>query len=127
MPRTDEGAWRDFTEQEMRDLMASTMRTMAVWLAERPDLPTVYSWELSSGTATANIGFLSYRWTEEKAESLLQAYADALGTQLHRVEVSEYDGHPALVLNGLIPLDAPHPNQHHVEIEMYYVIEVDED
>lgn len=127
MPKTEAGTWRDFTEQERRDLMAASLRTMTAWLAEHPDLPTVNSWEISSGTATSNIGFFSYRWTEEKAEDLLQRYADALGTQLHRVEVSEYDGYPALVLNGLVPLDVPHPNQRHVQIEMYYVIDRGDD
>jgi hypothetical protein len=127
MPKTEAGTWREFTEQEKRDLMAATFRTMTAWLADHPDLPTVDTWEITSGTATAHLGRNSLRWTQERAEALLETYAAALGTHVRHIEVSEHDGHPALLIEALVPLDQPHPSQRHVEIEIFYLIEKDED
>ena len=126
MPKTENGKWREWTEQGLRGLMFSCLRTMTAWLQDHPDLPTVDTWEIGSGIATADLGRRYPRLPREKAEAMLESYAAALDSTVQHYAVSEHDGQPALVLEARLPLDAPHPNQRNVGIEMYFVIEEDE-
>lgn len=117
--------WSEPTEEEYRAVQLAALRTLTAWLASR-ELPQV-AWEVTAGLATVNLGNSRFHWDATTAGAVLEAYAADLRTRVEHVEVSEYDGYPARIVSAKLPLDTPFPAQQNLEIEMYYVLESEDE